>query len=127
MAPPNQPPGGPPGVSYRPKEAGNEPGSGTDPTAPTPTSPTSPTPGLPAGGLQIPLAKPYDFSNFTQQYGNHLPPYMNLQQQIEQSMMGIPAAKPGFNWANMGPTGWGGPGWAGMLGYAPPGGRNGNA
>lgn len=63
-------------------------------------------------GLQIPQAKPYDYSNYTQFYGNHLPPFMNLQQQIEHSMMGIQPAKPTFNWA--------GPGWGAMLGFQAP-------
>jgi hypothetical protein len=126
--PPNTPPVDPtqPGYSQQSLiksliKTGDESGSGVPPPD-VPGTPGAGDPSLPVG-LQIPQAKPYDYSNFTQFYGNHLPPYMNLQQQIEHSMMGVQPAKPGFNWANMGQTGWGGPGWAGMLGFAPPGGK----
>ncbi len=120
--------GGPQGAQNKGDDAGM--GDIPDPNNPNnpgnPNNPNGPPTVGDGSGIQIPLAQPYDYSNYTQFYGNHLPPFMNLQQQIEQSMKGIAPAKPTNTWANMAPTGWAGPGWASMLGFnAPTGGRPG--
>lgn len=93
-------------------------GAGTD-VITLPDGTTSPR-------LNIRPAVPYQTSWYLQTYGGKQPPYINIHEQLGDSMKGIQAAKPGFNWASpealskLGGVGM--PlGWTSMLGFTPGG------
>ena len=80
-------------------------------------------------GFAVNPAVPYQTSWYLQTYGGKAPPYINIHEQTAKSMQGIPAAKPGFNWASPQALaqlrGAGLPGgWTSILGFTP-GGSNG--
>ena len=109
----------------------------TDPVIPNsdPTNPGSPyyrgpvtnPDGTPiAPGLSIKPAVPYQTSWYLGTYNGKRAPWENIHQQTGDALRGIPAAKPGFNWASpqalSGLGGYGLPGgWTSMLGFAPGG------
>jgi hypothetical protein len=80
-----------------------------------------------AGKFAISKAVPYVTSPFDQTYGGKVAPYANIHEQIGAAMQGVPAAYPGFAWANPavmkaaqpGATGMPPGGWTQMLGYTP--------
>ena len=100
----------------------------TNPNSPYYRAPNTNADGtaLTPGQVDIRAAPPYQTTWYLQTYGAKPPPYINIHEQIGDSLKGIQAAKPGFNWASPAALaqlgGYGLPGgWTSMLGFTPGG------